>query len=227
MAKSPSSGSASWAIPWPATSQERAATTSPSTTARRQGAEAWVAEHRRHAPRRRRPPRRADADFVFSCVGNDDDLRAVTLGARRRLRRHRSPAPSSIDNTTASADVARELARRRQSKGVGFLDAPVSGGQAGAENGPLTVMVGGDQDDLRQGRAGDRRLRQDGRADRAGRRRPAHQDGQPDLHRRRCPGPRRGHPLRQAAPASTSRRSSTSSPRARRNPGRWRTAGRP
>lgn len=84
------------------------------------------------------------ADFVFSCVGNDDDLRSVTLGENGAFS---SMASGSIfiDNTTASAEVARELAALAGEKGIGFIDAPVSGGQAGAENGVLTVMCGGDQ----------------------------------------------------------------------------------
>ncbi len=84
------------------------------------------------------------ADFVFTCVGNDDDLRAVTLGANGALDGMKEGA-ILIDNTTASAEVARELAEACAKKGCGFLDAPVSGGQAGAENGVLTVMVGGDE----------------------------------------------------------------------------------
>ncbi len=84
------------------------------------------------------------ADFVFTCVGNDDDLRAVTLGANGALDGMKEGA-ILIDNTTASAEVARELAEACAAKGCGFLDAPVSGGQAGAENGVLTVMVGGDE----------------------------------------------------------------------------------
>ena len=86
-----------------------------------------------------------DADFVFSCVGNDDDLRAVTTGPGGAFEALKSGAVF-IDNTTASADVARELYAAAKAKGAGFLDAPVSGGQAGAENGALTVMVGGDAD---------------------------------------------------------------------------------
>lgn len=84
------------------------------------------------------------AEFVFSCVGNDDDLRSVALGADGAFS---SMASGSIfiDNTTASAEVARELAALAGDKGIGFIDAPVSGGQAGAENGVLTVMCGGDQ----------------------------------------------------------------------------------
>jgi 3-hydroxyisobutyrate dehydrogenase len=83
------------------------------------------------------------ADFVFTCVGNDDDLRSVTLGEDGVLS---TMADGSIliDNTTASAQVAKELSVAANAKGCGFVDAPVSGGQAGAENGALTVMVGGD-----------------------------------------------------------------------------------
>ena len=84
------------------------------------------------------------ADFVFSCVGNDDDLRSVALGADGAFASMASGS-SFIDNTTASAEVARELAALASDKGIGFIDAPVSGGQAGAENGVLTVMCGGDQ----------------------------------------------------------------------------------
>jgi 3-hydroxyisobutyrate dehydrogenase len=84
-----------------------------------------------------------NADFVFACVGNDDDLRAVTTGPGGAFETLKSGAVF-IDNTTASADVARELYAAARGKGAGFLDAPVSGGQAGAENGVVTVMVGGD-----------------------------------------------------------------------------------
>lgn len=84
-------------------------------------------------------------DFVFSCVGNDDDLRSVTTGAGGAFNSMKKGA-IFIDNTTASAEVARELAQQSQALGFAFLDAPVSGGQAGAENGMLTVMVGGEPD---------------------------------------------------------------------------------
>ena len=84
------------------------------------------------------------ADYVFCCVGNDDDLREVTIGDNGAFASIKQGA-IFIDNTTASANVARELASIASKKGFGFLDAPVSGGQAGAENGVLTVMVGGDQ----------------------------------------------------------------------------------
>jgi 3-hydroxyisobutyrate dehydrogenase-like beta-hydroxyacid dehydrogenase len=86
-----------------------------------------------------------DADFVFTCVGNDDDLRSVTTGAGGVLESMK-PGAILIDNTTASAEVARELEEAARNKGVAFIDAPVSGGQAGAENGVLTVMCGGDED---------------------------------------------------------------------------------
>ena len=85
-----------------------------------------------------------DKDFVFSCVGNDDDLRSVILGPDGAFSSMK-PGAIFIDNTTASAEVARELATEAEKRGLGFVDAPVSGGQAGAENGVLTVMCGGDE----------------------------------------------------------------------------------
>ena len=106
-------------------------------------AEKWVAEHGGNSAAT--PAEAAEGkDFVFSCVGNDDDLRSVTIGQQGAFR---SMAGGSvfIDNTTASAEVARDLAGKAQAGGFAFLDAPVSGGQAGAENGILTVMVGGEQ----------------------------------------------------------------------------------
>jgi 3-hydroxyisobutyrate dehydrogenase len=102
----------------------------------------WVAAHGgRAAP----TPREAalGQDFVFACVGNDDDLRAVTLGADGAFAGMK-PGAVFVDHTTASADVARELAAVAAESGLAFIDAPVSGGQAGAENGALTVMCGGD-----------------------------------------------------------------------------------
>src|ERR671917_37274 len=106
-------------------------------------AERWVAEH---GGRRAATPREAadGAEFVFSCVGNDDDLRSVALGEDGAIAGMRQCA-IYIDNTTASAKVPRELAAEAEKRGTGFLDAPVSGGQAGAENGTLTVMVGGSE----------------------------------------------------------------------------------
>jgi 3-hydroxyisobutyrate dehydrogenase len=109
-------------------------------------AEKWVETH---GGAMARTPKDAAAgkDFVFSCVGNDDDLRQVTLGPEGAFQ---SMKRSSIfvDCTTASADIARELAKEARRRGFGFIDAPVSGGQAGAENGVLTVMCGGDPADF-------------------------------------------------------------------------------
>ena len=87
----------------------------------------------------------AGADFVFVCVGNDDDVRSVTLGTDGVLAGIPEGAVL-VDHTTASAGLAVELAEAGAERGVGFLDAPVSGGQAGAENGQLTIMVGGEAD---------------------------------------------------------------------------------
>ncbi|PZQ66358.1 MAG: oxidoreductase [Variovorax paradoxus] len=83
------------------------------------------------------------AEIVFCCVGNDDDLRSVVLGADGAFA-GMQPGAVFVDHTTASADVARELAKAAQDQGLQFIDAPVSGGQAGAQNGVLTVMCGGD-----------------------------------------------------------------------------------
>ena len=87
------------------------------------------------------------ADIVFSCVGNDDDLRSIVLGGEGAFA-GMSKGAIFVDHTTASANVAREMAEVARGTGLHFLDAPVSGGQAGAENGKLTVMVGGDQADF-------------------------------------------------------------------------------
>ena len=105
-------------------------------------AQAWVAEFGgQMAPTPEEAAR--EADFVFTCVGNDDDLRSVTIGEQGAFRGLKTGA-IFIDNTTASANVARELYAAAAEHGAHFLDAPVSGGQAGAQNGVLTVMVGGD-----------------------------------------------------------------------------------
>ena len=91
------------------------------------------------------PSEAADgADYIFTCVGNDDDLREVTIGDAGAFQSVK-PGAIFIDNTTTSAIVARELSAIASDKGFEFLDAPVSGGQAGAENGKLTVMMGGDE----------------------------------------------------------------------------------
>ena len=84
----------------------------------------------------------ADAQIVFACVGNDDDVRAISTGSDGAFSTM-APGTIFVDHTTASAEVARELAAQSAKSDIAFLDAPVSGGQAGAENGALTVMVGG------------------------------------------------------------------------------------
>jgi len=105
-------------------------------------AEKWVAQHGgKSAPT---PKAAAEGqDFVMACVGNDNDLREVTLGANGAFAGVKKGAVF-VDHTTASAEIARELYAEANKRGFGFIDAPVSGGQAGAENGVLTVMCGGD-----------------------------------------------------------------------------------
>jgi len=88
-----------------------------------------------------------DAEYIFTCVGNDNDLREVTFGDKGAFKTIKKGAVY-IDNTTASATIAREIYEYSKTNGFGALDAPVSGGQAGAENGALTVMIGGDQADF-------------------------------------------------------------------------------
>ena len=105
-------------------------------------AEKWVAQHGgKSAP----TPKQAcqEQDVVFACVGNDNDLREVTLGANGAFAGVKKGA-IFVDHTTASEEIARELYGAAQTNGFDFIDAPVSGGQAGAENGALTVMCGGD-----------------------------------------------------------------------------------
>ena len=105
--------------------------------------EAWLAEHG-GAARPSPADAAAEADIVFTCVGNDDDLRAVVLGETGALAGMRD-GTILVDHTTTSATVARECEAAAKTRGIGFLDAPVSGGQAGAENGVLTIMVGGEE----------------------------------------------------------------------------------
>jgi 3-hydroxyisobutyrate dehydrogenase len=109
-------------------------------------ADAWVADYGgTHA---RTPAEAAEgADFVFTCVGNDDDLREVTLGPDGAFQALK-PGAVFVDHTTASAMIARDLYAAAREHGAGALDAPVSGGQSGAEGGMLTVMVGGDEKDF-------------------------------------------------------------------------------
>ena len=105
-------------------------------------AEKWAEEHGGRAAATPAEAARG-ADIVLGCVGNDDDVRAVVTGANGALSAM-AAGTIYVDHTTASASLARELESAASERGVGFLDAPVSGGQAGAENGALTVMVGGD-----------------------------------------------------------------------------------
>jgi 3-hydroxyisobutyrate dehydrogenase-like beta-hydroxyacid dehydrogenase len=113
----------------------------------RKRADAWVADFGGTAAPTPAAAAR-NADFVFTCVGDDDDLREVTLGANGAFSALKAGAVA-IDNTTASAEIARELCAAAKARGAGFLDAPVSGGQSGAESGTLTVMAGGDEVDFR------------------------------------------------------------------------------
>lgn len=106
--------------------------------------EAWLSKHNGRAAQTPREAA-ANADFVFACVGNDDDLREVTIGVDGAFQGMRLGSVF-IDNTTASSKVAQELNSAAMEQGVAFLDAPVSGGEAGAIHGVLTVMVGGDEE---------------------------------------------------------------------------------
>ena len=115
------------------------------TVYNRTGAKAnkWVAEFK--GSKADTPAKAANgADFIFTCVGNDNDLKEVTFGENGVFKTIKKGA-IYIDNTTASATIAREIYAHSLKNEFGFLDAPVSGGQAGAENGALTVMIGGDQ----------------------------------------------------------------------------------
>ncbi len=109
-------------------------------------AEKWISEYK---GKMAATPAEAvkNADYIFTCVGNDNDLREVTFGDNGAFKTIKKGA-IYIDNTTASATIAREIYDYAKKNGFGSLDAPVSGGQAGAENGALTVMIGGDQADF-------------------------------------------------------------------------------
>jgi 3-hydroxyisobutyrate dehydrogenase-like beta-hydroxyacid dehydrogenase len=113
-------------------------------------AERWLSEHGSsgsggHRAESAPAEAAAGAEIVFLCVGNDDDVRSVVYGDSGVLDRMMEGS-ILVDHTTASADLARELSQACADRGIGFLDAPVSGGQAGAENGQLTVMVGGESE---------------------------------------------------------------------------------
>ncbi len=106
-------------------------------------AEKWISEYK--GKMADTPAEAADgADFIFTCVGNDNDLREVSLG-ENGLFNTAKKGSVYIDNSTVSAEISRELFAAAKDKGFDFLDAPISGGQAGAEGGKLTVMVGGDE----------------------------------------------------------------------------------
>ena len=109
-------------------------------------AEKWIKEYKGKIAE---TPEEAakDSDFVFTCVGNDNDLKEVAIGKKGIFNTIKKDSVY-IDNTTASAKIAKELHQNAKAQGFGFLDAPVSGGQAGAEKGALTVMVGGDKKDF-------------------------------------------------------------------------------
>ncbi len=111
-------------------------------------AQAWLAEFKgtsgTHGSQATPALASSSADIVFCCVGNDDDLRSVTLGKDGAFAAMKKGA-IFVDHTTASANIARELAAAAKALGIHFIDAPVSGGQGGAQNGMLTVMCGGDQ----------------------------------------------------------------------------------
>jgi 3-hydroxyisobutyrate dehydrogenase len=113
-------------------------------------AQKWVAAHGGRAAATPAEAGRG-ADIIFACVGNDDDLRGIVLGVEGAFAGMDRGA-IFVDHTTASANVARELGEVANGKGLHFLDAPVSGGQAGAENGKLTVMVGGGQGEFDRAR---------------------------------------------------------------------------
>ena len=114
-------------------------------------AEKWIKEYKGKLAE---TPEEAakESDFIFTCVGNDDDLKEVSVGEKGVFNSIKKGS-IYIDNTTASATVARELHKKAKAKGFGFLDAPVSGGQAGAEKGALTVMVGGDIEDFNKAKS--------------------------------------------------------------------------
>jgi len=109
-------------------------------------AEKWIKEYK--GKMAETPAEAAkDAEYIFTCVGNDNDLREVTFGDQGAFKTIKKGS-IYIDNTTASATIAREIYEYAKKNNFGALDAPVSGGQAGAENGALTVMIGGDQADF-------------------------------------------------------------------------------
>ncbi|MDZ7747715.1 MAG: NAD(P)-dependent oxidoreductase [Halofilum sp. (in: g-proteobacteria)] len=189
----------------------------------RERADAWAKSYQGRVAAT--PAEAADgAQVVFTCVGRDEDLREVALGDDGAFAALADGAVF-VDHTTVSAEIARELSAAAGERGAGFVDAPVSGGQAGAENGKLAIMCGGDEASFARAEPVMQAYGARVRAHRRRRRRPAHQDGQPDLHRRPGAGPVRGRRFRPERPgldieAVSWRRS----PRAPRSRGRWTTA---
>jgi 3-hydroxyisobutyrate dehydrogenase-like beta-hydroxyacid dehydrogenase len=110
-------------------------------------ADSWAAEHPGGSAAPTAKAAATGADIVFMCLGNDDDVRSVAYGDDGVLA-GMSPGATLVDHTTTSAELARELGAACSQRGIGFVDAPISGGQAGAQNGVLTVMCGGDQADF-------------------------------------------------------------------------------
>ncbi|MDC0876520.1 NAD(P)-dependent oxidoreductase [Candidatus Pelagibacter sp.] len=114
-------------------------------------AEKWISEYK--GKMANTPAEAAEgADFIFTCVGNDNDLKEVSLG-ENGLFKTAKKGSVYVDNSTVSAEISRELYAAAKDKGFDFLDAPISGGQAGAEGGILTVMVGGDEDVFKKAEA--------------------------------------------------------------------------
>ena len=135
----------SWVIQWLVIYQ-KVVTTVTVFNRTKSKAEKWIKEYK--GKMAETPAEAAkDATYIFTCVGNDNDLREVTFGDSGAFKTIKKGA-IYIDNTTASATIAREIYEYAKKNGFGALDAPVSGGQAGAENGALTVMIGGDQTDF-------------------------------------------------------------------------------
>jgi 3-hydroxyisobutyrate dehydrogenase len=183
-------------------------------------AEKWVEEF---GGRRALAPSEAakGQEFVFACVGNDDDLRAVTTGAEGAFESLEKSAVF-VDHTTASAVVARELNAIAKAQGSGFVDAPISGGQAGAEAGALSVMCGGAPDDYTRA---ERVIFSYAKACRL-----MGPPGAGQLTRSALPGSFRLWPKAFISPSARDSipvPPSKSSARARRNPGRWTTGAKP
>ena len=185
-------------------------------------AQSWVGKHGGTAAKT--PAQAAKGQgIVFACVGNDDDVRSIAYGEDGAFA-GMSESAIFVDHTTDSANLARELDAAAKGRGLGFLDAPVSGGQAGAENGALTIMVGGDEATFATASPVMDAYARAVRSAWGHGQRPAHEDGQSDLHRRPGPGACRGHPLRNKGRTRHRYRGLRRSQKGRPVPGRWRIA---